>query len=122
MTPRLSVDPESTTPPFEQVRAQVTALVDSGELQAGDRLPTVRALAEELGIAANTVARAYRELEADGLVEGRGRAGTFIADDDTGRAARAAARGYVDTARSLGLDEATALDLVRQSFRASAPG
>jgi DNA-binding transcriptional regulator YhcF (GntR family) len=115
--PRLRVSvSQSATPPFEQVRAQVTALVQSGELRPGDQLPTVRALAGELGIAANTVARAYRELEADGLVEGRGRAGTFIADDDQDRAARAAARAYADTVRSLGLDKDEAIELVRRAL------
>ncbi len=112
---RVSVE-QSATPPFEQVRAQVTALVQSGELRPGDRLPTVRALAGELGIAANTVARAYRELEADGLVEGRGRAGTFIADDGHGRAARAAARTYADTVRALGLGAEEAVELVRRAL------
>lgn len=111
----VSVTP-SAIPPFEQLRAQVTALVRSGELQPGDRLPTVRALAEKLGIAANTVARAYRELEADGLVEGRGRAGTFIADDGHGRAARAAARTYADTVRALGLEAKEAVELVRRAL------
>ena len=72
-------DPSLPEPPFEQLRAQVARRAASGELPAGTKLPTVRALATELGLAANTVARAYRELEADGVVVTEGRRGTFIA-------------------------------------------
>ena len=112
----LQVDPTSSVPPFEQLREQITAQVETGELRAGDRLPTVRRLAEDLGIAANTVARAYRTLEGDGLLEGRGRAGTFVADDDSGRAARAAARTYATTIRALGLSPDEAVELVRRAL------
>lgn len=114
----LEVDPTSAVPPFEQLREQITAQITSGELRAGDRLPTVRRLAEDLGIATNTVAHAYRALEADGLLQGRGRAGTFVADDDSGRAARAAARTYATTARALGLTEDEAVELVRRALSA----
>ncbi len=107
---RISVDAESSVPPFEQVRAQVIALVDAGELRAGARLPTVRALAEQLGVAANTVARAYRELEAAGVVETHGRHGTLVAAGDAReRAAVEAAAEYVRRARALGLDRDDAL-------------
>jgi DNA-binding transcriptional regulator YhcF (GntR family) len=120
----LSIDPESADPPFAQLRAQILARVGDGSLTPGDRLPTVRALADELGIAANTVARAYRELEADGVLEGRGRSGTFVRSTVTdGRAAsagasgRAAAERYAETVRSLGLDPDEALELVRRALR-----
>ena len=58
----LAIDPTLPTPPFEQVKDQIVAQRASGELPAGHRLPPVRALAAELGVAPNTVARAYREL------------------------------------------------------------
>lgn len=83
--------------------------VRTGLLPAGSRLPTVRALAAELGLAVNTVARAYRELETAGIVETRGRQGTFVARlDPTDAAMAAAAQTYADAARGLGLgiDEA----------------
>ena len=109
---RLSVDPESPTAPFEQVRLGIIAQVQSGELPPGTRLPTVRALAAELGLATNTVARAYRELEQDEVIETRGRAGSFVAatGDVTLGHAQAAAREYVQRVRALGFgdDEATA--------------
>ena len=59
---RINVDPDSEVPPFEQVRSRIAEHVNSGELAVGAKLPTVRALAAELGIAANTAAKAYREL------------------------------------------------------------
>lgn len=115
------VDPGSSTPPFEQLRVQVLTLVGDGALVPGDRLPTVRSLAGELGMAPNTVARAYRELEADGVLEGRGRSGTFVrASVVQGRtadalvSARAAAERYADATRSLGLEPEAALALVRR--------
>jgi DNA-binding transcriptional regulator YhcF (GntR family) len=75
----LILDPGSTVPPYEQLRSSVAGQVADGTLLAGTRLPTVRALAADLGLAVNTVAKAYRALEADGVIETRGRAGTFVA-------------------------------------------
>ena len=65
----ISIDPASATPPYEQVRLRIAALAADGELAAGARLPPVRQLAGDLGLAVNTVARAYRELEQAGLVD-----------------------------------------------------
>ncbi|MCK0114057.1 GntR family transcriptional regulator [Ornithinimicrobium sp. F0845] len=119
----LRIDPASSEPPFAQLHAQILAQVADGILTPGDRLPTVRRLAGDLGIAPNTVARAYRELEADGVLEGRGRAGTFVRSTVTaGRtapavaSARAAAEKYAESARSLGLAPGEALALVRQAL------
>lgn len=116
---RFTIDASAATPPFEQLRVQVRDAVAAGELVAGAKLPTVRALAEQLGLAVNTVARAYRELETDGIIETRGRAGSFVAPQgDAGQQqAQLAARAYVDQARRLGLDDAAALDLVRAAQR-----
>lgn len=117
------LDPASSEPPFAQLRVQITDQVARGVLVPGDRLPTVRQLAGELGIAPNTVARAYRELEADGVLEGRGRAGTFVrasvADGkaaSTGASARAAAERYAELTCSLGLSAEEALDVVRKAL------
>ncbi|WP_157601873.1 GntR family transcriptional regulator, partial [Promicromonospora kroppenstedtii] len=68
----ISIDADSPVPPFEQVRTGLAQQMADRTLPVGARLPTVRALAADLGIAVNTVARAYRELEAAGLVETRG--------------------------------------------------
>lgn len=114
--PRVTIhplDPGSADPPFEQLRRQVATRAASGDLAAGTRLPTVRALAEQLGVAAGTVARAYKELEADDVVVTEGRRGTFVRSGAaaTSTAARAAATTYAAEARrlGLGLDEATRL-------------
>lgn len=76
---QLHLDTASTTPPYEQVRVQLLERMQQGELPAGSRLPTVRQLADELGVAPGTVARAYKELEAAGAIETRGRNGTVVA-------------------------------------------
>ena len=75
----LKIDIDDSAPPYEQVRARISEQARSGALPVGYRLPTVRGLAETLGLAANTVAKAYRALEADGVIETRGRNGTFVA-------------------------------------------
>ncbi|MEV4416004.1 GntR family transcriptional regulator [Catellatospora sp. NPDC049609] len=77
--PSVRLDPRSAVPPFEQVRQQIAELIRIGVLRPDERLPSVRQLAGDLGLAAGTVARAYQELEAAGLVTtGRG-AGTRVA-------------------------------------------
>jgi DNA-binding transcriptional regulator YhcF (GntR family) len=116
---RVVVDLGSAEPPFEQVRAQLAGLIGSGRLLPGERLPTVRALAADLGLAVNTVARAYKELEASGLVETRRRAGTVVASGaHTADVAVAALAGkFAAAAYAAGLGEAAALDLVRAALR-----
>jgi DNA-binding transcriptional regulator YhcF (GntR family) len=111
----IAVDPASHVPPFEQVRSQLEQLADDGTLPAGHRLPTVRRMADDLGLAANTVARAYRELEQAGVVETRGRHGTFVAvrGADVERAAAHAAAQYAKAVRGLGLGAEHAVELVR---------
>ena len=90
--------------------------MEEGELTPGTKLPTVRALAADLGLATNTVARAYRELEALGVIETRGRAGSVVTGGGVDRAAREAAHAYAERLRALGLDEAEGVRLLRQAF------
>jgi len=112
MSAVITLNPSSAVPPYEQVRSQVEVLVLSGQLQTGSVLPTIRQLAHDLGIAPGTVQRAYRELEAAGLVESRRRGGTVVRDLPVRRTSRsqreerlaAAARDLVAAARSLGAD------------------
>ncbi|NYF56809.1 GntR family transcriptional regulator [Micromonospora purpureochromogenes] len=120
----IEIDPGAAVPPYEQVRGQLAAMVGDGRLPVGTRLPPVRQFAAELGLAPNTVARAYRELEAAGLLETRGRHGTYVApgrDDATDRLQRAAAR-YADEAVRLGVPPDRALALVRAALDAARPG
>jgi DNA-binding transcriptional regulator YhcF (GntR family) len=108
----VQIDTGSAEAPYEQVRRQIAEAAAAGLLAPGHRLPTVRRLATDLGIAATTVARAYRELEADGVVETHGRGGTLVATRRIGDAdAGDAAVAYVRTARGRGLslDEAQRL-------------
>jgi DNA-binding transcriptional regulator YhcF (GntR family) len=114
-----AIDAEAPEPPFEQLRAQVVAGALDGTLPAGTKLPTVRALADELGLAPNTVARAYRELEAAGVIETRGRSGSFVAlsTDAAERTLQKAAAGYAARSRSLGIDAGRARAYIEAALR-----
>ncbi|CAL9290640.1 GntR family transcriptional regulator [Streptomyces rochei] len=117
----LQIHIDDGTPPYEQVRAQISEQARSGALPVGYRLPTVRGLAETLGLAANTVAKAYRALEGDGVIETRGRNGTFVAAAGSAaeRELASAARGYAERARRLGVAEEDAVAAVRDALRAA---
>ncbi|MFZ3571473.1 GntR family transcriptional regulator [Streptomyces sp. BH097] len=119
MTLKIRIDDSGA--PYEQVRAQISELARSGVLPVGYKLPTVRGLAEELGLAANTVAKAYRALETDGVIETRGRNGTFVAaaGDAAEREASVAAQTYAERVRRLGLSEDAALSAARDALRAA---
>jgi DNA-binding transcriptional regulator YhcF (GntR family) len=110
----ITVDGASPVPPFEQVRSQLAAQITDRAILPGTRLPTVRQLANDLGLAVNTVARSYRELESAGLVETRGRGGTVVtAGGDQGRERLLhAAQRYASLARDIGLGPDEALRLV----------
>src|SRR5262245_21039041 len=82
---RIEVDPKAPSPPSEQIADQVRFGIAQGLLAPGDRLPSVRGLAESALVNPNTVAKAYRDLEREGTVESRPGSGVFVA-------ARAAAR------------------------------
>ena len=77
--PFLVVDESLETPPYRQIVDQLRAAIERGDLQADAALPTVRQLAGDLGIAPNTVARAYTELQNDGWLIADGRRGTRVA-------------------------------------------
>ena len=115
----VTVDLGAPVPPYEQVRAQVAGLIARGALAEGARLPTVRALAADLGLAVNTVARAYKELEAEGLVTTRRRAGTVVAQGSQAAdvALNRSAAEYAARAARAGLSESAAIDLVRAALR-----
>ncbi len=117
----LRLDPASSLAPYEQVRRQLATGIDAGELSPGTRLPTVRRLADDLGVAPNTIARAYRELEATGRVATRGRNGTVVTDRSAtgdGEEARLAA-SYLAAMRELGHDANAALRYLHGAIGAS---
>ncbi|MFG2644006.1 GntR family transcriptional regulator [Streptomyces sp. NPDC048370] len=121
MTLRITVDTASSTAPYEQLRAQIAERARSGALPVGYKLPTVRGLAEDLGLAANTVAKAYKSLEADGVIETRGRLGTFVAaaGDAAARRAASAAATYATEAKRLGLTREAASAAISDALRAT---
>ncbi len=112
----LTLDPDSAVPPFEQVRAQLAAAIGSGSLEQSNRLPTVRQLAADLGLAVNTVAKAYRQLELAGLIETRGRHGTFVAGAPTAKRALSVrvAQDFMRRMRELGIGKAEALAILNR--------
>lgn len=119
----LGADGHQDTPLFEQIRSALIEAVRAGSLPAGTRLPTVRELAGQLGLAVNTVARAYRELESGGIVETRGRFGTFVASSDPVDTAMTQAAGaFAAAAHAVGLGKADALRYLDAAFGSSGSG
>ncbi|MEV8405761.1 GntR family transcriptional regulator [Streptomyces niveus] len=119
----IRVDSGAPVPPFEQIRAQLADLISVGHLREGDRLPPVRQLASDLGLANNTVVRAYRELESAGLVQSRRGSGTRVAasaagaaDEDTRATLAEHARDYAGAARLLGASDEDALAAIRHAL------
>ncbi|WP_422745467.1 GntR family transcriptional regulator [Mycobacterium sp. WMMD1722] len=113
----VQIDTHAARPLFDQLRLQIIDAVRAGRLTPGTRLPTVRDLAGQLDLAVNTVARAYRELETSGIVETRGRFGTFVARSDPADTAMAtAAHTFVTAARALGVTKDEAIRYVEAAF------
>jgi GntR family transcriptional regulator len=118
----VEVDTSSAVPVYEQIRTQLATMIETGVLPAGYQLPPVRQLAADLGLAVNTAARAYRELEAAGLVTSRVRHGTVVAQRTTMTSRQIAdrlheaAREYAAVARRLGVPADRAQDAVREAL------
>lgn len=117
----VSVDPASPTPPYEQIRAQVAMSISTGVLAAGTRLPAIRQLAADLGLAGGTVARAYRELESSGLIVTRGRHGTHVATgvptlsaEERAERLGAAAKSFAVAVAQLGMSLEDAVGVARE--------
>jgi DNA-binding transcriptional regulator YhcF (GntR family) len=126
---KLRIDPSARTPLSAQLRDRLAAQIARGRLVPGERLLPVREAAARLGLAPNTVAKAYRELEAMGLLVGRGRRGTFVSDrlperpSDADAVLAAAAEAFVRRARQLGAGDDEARRAVARALRARAgPG
>jgi GntR family transcriptional regulator len=87
--PTFVVDSTSPTPIYAQLDRSIRAAIATGELGVGAQLPTVRQLAVDLAVNANTVARVYAQLERDGVLETRRGVGTFVRESPSPQAARA---------------------------------
>ncbi len=118
----IRLDPNAKAPPYEQIKGEIIGLIASGALALHARLPPIRQLAGDLGVATNTVARSYRELEADGFVRSRGRRGTVVIHTAQAAASTAAdtpgaaIEHAVDVARIHGLDGAAILAIVSRAI------
>jgi GntR family transcriptional regulator len=118
------VDGRSVTPPYLQIVQQVRQALRMGLLDVGDQLPTVREVVAETAINPNTVLKAYRDLEREGLVEARAGHGTFVKNRPPGpppgthsRLGRSLAR-WVQEARDAGLDDESIESLLHVTLRA----
>jgi GntR family transcriptional regulator len=119
----IEVDGQSPIPPFEQLRSQISTLISSGALVDGQQLPTVRQLAADLGLAPGTVARTYKELESERLIESRGRHGTRVTAHGSRTATTRsdekrlteAARIFAEVAQSVGASEREMLKAIRNA-------
>lgn len=117
----LTIDPSSQTPPFEQLKQQLIEQISHRRLPADTKLPAVRRLAEDLGLAPGTVARAYKELEAEGYLITRGRHGTLVApiaatDEATQQEGERLATAYAGAMRTLGFSDEAILGAVRRAL------
>ena len=120
----LLIDTAVSTPVHEQLHDQVVRLVLAGTLAPGTKLPAIRQLAADLGIANGTVARAYRDLEQEGLLETHRPRGTFVTDrrprpSEGRRALRDLAARFVEQAAQLGVGPDEAAAAVTAAFRSS---
>ena len=105
-------NPSSGVPIYLQLMEQLKHAVETGALRAGDQLPGIRPLAEELVMNPNTVAKAYRELEHEGVIELRHGSGAFVSPNrragrvgDKLRAAQPLVAGTVERLRARGLND-----------------
>lgn len=115
------VDLQSKLAPYAQIKQAVLQAVVAGDLAPGDRLPPIRQLAGDLGLAANTVARAYRELDAEGFVASSGRRGTVVAQQrpvDVSAQDEQSIVEVVRAARRRGLEPPAILDVVTRTLAA----
>jgi GntR family transcriptional regulator len=121
----LRIDTKSGVPPYMQIAQQIRQALVAGLLVPGDQLPTVKEVVTQLAVNPNTVFKGYRELEHEGLVQGRPGAGTFVLRRPPGpppgthaALVRSLAR-WVDRARTAGLDDTSIEAIVRETLHAS---
>jgi DNA-binding transcriptional regulator YhcF (GntR family) len=121
VTATVSIDPDSPVPPFEQLRGQLDRQIRGGVLPPGSRLPTVRQLSADLALAKNTIVRAYRALEHDGLVAGDRRRGTVVLErsttsSDRNRILAAAAHRYANDLAEINATPGEAIAALRHAL------
>lgn len=119
----LRIETRSGLPAYRQIVQQVKDALRLGVLVPGDQMPTIRELVAQLAINPNTVMKAYRELELEGLIGGRPGQGTFVlqtlpgASPDNLEEMRASLKQWLARARELGLDEESIVALFTATLR-----
>ena len=113
----LTVDPRSGVPIYLQVIEQVKRSVALGILQAGEQLPTVKQLALDLTINPNTVAKAYKELERDGVIETAAGKGSFVRNNGSADSAKSAASDVARDVFEAAVREAKSIGLSAEEIR-----
>jgi len=123
--PTLVIVTTDPTPPYEQLRRQLVELIRCNVMAPGDRLPPVRQLASDLGLATGTVARTYRDLESIGLIRSSRGGGTRVAESvehisaqERHRLIHGQAADYLRRALMMGFDTEAAIDAVQEAARA----
>ena len=120
------VDGRSSVPPYQQIVRQVRQALRMGVLAVGDQLPSVREVVAATAVNPNTVLKAYRDLEREGLVEARAGHGTFVRSRPPGPPPGTHARlgrklgAWVQEARTAGLDDEAIESLLRVTLQAPA--
>jgi DNA-binding transcriptional regulator YhcF (GntR family) len=120
----IRIDPHAVIPPYEQVRSQISEMIATGVVPVGTRLPPIRQLARDLGVAEGTIARSYRELERDGWIETRRRHGSFAkrptpsAGVDSDQTLHEAATAFAVRVAQTGADPDEAVRIIRETLRA----
>jgi GntR family transcriptional regulator len=109
----LTIKPHSKIPVYKQMVASIAAIIENGELEIGERLPSIRELSAQLGVNPNTTAKVYRELELRGFIESRAGSGCFVRPKDE-KAAAAAKRANVESLFKRLLRDAQSLQLTEQ--------
>jgi GntR family transcriptional regulator len=117
----IQIHPADGVPIYQQIMTQIRYLIASGRLAVGEELPAIRTLAEQLRVNPNTVARAYRELQQEGLVDKRSTTGTFVSDHGSPLARRHRHRLLAERvdqmlaeSRQMGFSVEEVIELVRQ--------
>lgn len=123
MSLTLTLSADDPTPPYEQLRRQLADLIAAGRLNPGDRLPPLRQLAGDLGVAVGTVARTYRELEQEGMLTSRRGGGTRVAANgrvpatDRRELLASMSADFVSRARGLGFTDEEVVGALRRQLR-----
>lgn len=118
---KITIDNDSGVPLWLQLRNRLIYLIDTGSFGVGDKLPTMRELAVNLGVNYNTISKVYRDIERDGYITSVRGKGTFVAQaapctNGGSEAGVALARDFVRQCREIGIPESDMMDLLKKAL------